>query len=986
MKKTIVTFTIVILLLEVYFLIVFNSKPQVIDALVIYEEKSENYIDTYQHLRQTLVANTNVETMPISVLNSVDLTNYEVIYLDPSIIGNKFFNRSKESIQYFVKEGGYLFLENEFYKEFPKEFIGAQDFKKIKEFPKNLAYPTDDRDVSGIQKLVEQFNQDWDWGSTKDFMDLELGVGVIPSTARSIVSDGEVSLYTLNDIGDGTVFFASELLPNDHYVTRYDFQKQYKDQEDFHYTFTTGNFLFRNEYISYVAKDMYGYAVSKVLGTHGRPGVAIQHTLKENNAFSEAKMEPFLTKIEKENLIPSLSLPQFTYSPNKWKEDISYFSNIGSKEQPSFNNKAAQMNIASDTDLALPTYPEPLPLDAEIKLPYRAYIDIKDMIDDDIQDLIAGSADGKIYYYEGTLEDEEWILQPKGPLELETGQTIDLGNYSSPRLVDYNQDGNIDIISGNQNGQIVVLLRNEDDQYAAPEELFNNKKNYEYVTPEIGDIDEDGIDDLIYGTGSGDVYFRSGEKVEDGDNKSEKRPSLLFSDKEQQLVSNEGNIRVSSFAAPKLIDYDNNEQLDLLLGSGSGFVKRYEMNKGQFIDKGYVLSSKLNPFGDNRLWNGKNSVPAMADADDDQNMDLILGLLTYGNKYSIDSSDYPYKDELSKVASKVMQNKVRVYPHLFMNSLKDKETYLNDFERLKESFEMHKLDWKPSGFTFTSDPFRFSDDQNASKVPEIDEVWWSARLEGTNYDKNDTWTLPFAIMSGKTMVDEVYHEPNIGKESTLSNFDLPFIKEIKNIEKLDYLSNLKNLVTGTDYNVMTTEQLYKSVLATHQTTSSLNYNPIEKVISDFQNLIRRKLHHTVYIEGNDQDMNHELINPYEQSIGYKVEMGEKYKGFVFNTDAPIHMNTGSTLYFSGKDKVKLKLMTKYVNEPHIMRSNVPIKVNQQNKSVTVNFLESGMQQIKVFAPEGIKMTSKEWDMQENGSTYILTRYGEETSLNYSYKD
>ncbi|WP_221567014.1 VCBS repeat-containing protein [Alkalihalobacillus sp. TS-13] len=987
MKKTILAFTIVILLLEVYFLMVFNSKPQVIDTLVIYEKDSDEHIDAYQHLRQTLVANTNVETMPISVLNSVDLTNYEVIYLDPSIIGSKYFDHSKAPIEHFVKEGGYLFLENEFYKEFPKDFIGARDFQKIKRFPNKLKYPAGDRNVSGIQKLVEQFNQDMAFESTKEFEGLDLGVGLIPSTAQSIVSNGELSLYSLNEHGDGTVFFASELLPNDHYVTRYDFQKQYKDQEDFHYTFTAGNFLFRNEYITFVAKDMYGYAVSKVLGTHGRPGVAIQHTLKENSGLSEQKLDTFLAKIEKEKLIPSLSLPKFSYSPDTWKESISYFSNTGSENQLSFNNKAEKMKIAADRDSDLQTYPDKLPLDGEVKLPYHAYIDIKDMNEDGVQDLIAGSSNGKIYFYEGSLEKEEWILHPKGPLKLETGQPIDLGDYASPRLVDYNQDGNIDIISGNRNGKIVVLLRNEDNEYALPEEIIDVKKDYKYIMPEIGDIDADGIDDLIYGTESGDVYFHTGEEAEDekDDNNDVKNASLHFSEVGHKLTSNEGNIRVKNFAAPKLLNYDNNDQPDLLIGSGSGFIKRFELNKGQFIDRGYMLSSKINPFGDNRLWNGKNSVPVMTDVDGDQTFDLIVGLLAYGDEHSIDSPNYPYKDTLSALADKAKQNKIRIYPHLYLNTSKDNEAYLKDLGGLKEAFQTYNFDWKPSGITFTIDPFRLSEKYDVSEVPNLKDIWWYEKMDVTNEGKTNLWTFPFTKMNEKTIDDKVYHEPHTGRESTLSKFDLPFINEIKNIDELDHLSNFKNFVTGTDYNVMTTEQLYKSILATHQTTSTLNYNPIEKVTSDFQNLIRRKLHHTVYINEDDQDTNHELINPYEHSIGYKVEMGEKYKGFVFSTDAPVYTNIGSTLYFSGKDNIKLKLKTQYENEPHIMQSNVPIRIDQQNNSVTINFLETGMQQIKIFAPDGIKMTSKEWDVQQNGSTYILTRYGEETSLNYSYK-
>ncbi|WP_349408665.1 VCBS repeat-containing protein [Pseudalkalibacillus sp. SCS-8] len=996
MKKTIIAFTIVILLLDVYFLMVTNSKPQVINALIVYEEESTNHLDTYQHFKQTLVANTKVETMPVNVLDSVDLTNYEVIYLDQSIIGTPSFNNAKEPIQDFVRKGGHLFLENEFYKEFPKSFLGAKAFKEIDEIPENLDYPVVNRDIKGVQNTIKQFSHDLLHNrNIKDVDELQLGVGVIPSDAQPIVTFGDLSLYTLNQYKDGSVFLASKLLPNDQFLTSFDFSKQNPNQESFNYTYMTGNYLFRNEYLSYVAKEMYGYSVSKVIGTHGRPGFAMEYTIEHKQDFKNNNLQSFMEKIQTEKLVPSLSLAREIYEPDTWKETISSHINTGNPSDPLFEGEQTLFSSgtplkAGNHTLTLQTYPHKVKFNEEIKLPYRAYIDTADVNKDGHADLIAGSADGKLHYYEGTKQDKDqpWQLKSKGYLRFETDQIIDLGNYTTPTFYDYNKDGLVDIITGNQAGDIVALIQNEDEQFEAPVDLVDQEKSHSMVAPVIRDIDGDEIDDLIYGTSEGEMFYRLGEK-EDTDNTSEEESLLSFSDEEKKLVSTSGSIEVDGFAAPKIVDYDDNDKLDLLIGMKSGYIHRYELEKSnQWVNKGYIEGKTENRFGSKYLWGGKNSVPAFADINGDQIKDLLVGQIAYGDPVAIDSDEFVYQTELTSLTESLKKYATNMKPHLYLKSYKTKDDYEEELKAQRQAFEAYGLDWNQTGMTYHKNPLA-EEPLNPKKLPDFEGIRWKTATHTDEEEQPNQLTIPFVRMDGKVLTGEVYHEPNIGENTpfqTYDRFDLPFSERLTSVKGDAWLKRLANYSKQMDYNNMSEQQLYKSVLAAQQTTSTLNYNPIEKVFSDFQNLLRRKLHHTVYIENNENnEIDAELIGPYNQSIGYKVELGEKYTGFLFNTDAPIYMNKGSTLYFSGKEKIKLKLATEYIDEPHIVRSNIPIEVDENNRNVTINLLDSGMQQIKVYAPEGLKLTDDEWDVEQRGRTYILTRYGGQTTLNFSYK-
>lgn len=195
----------------------------------------------------------------------MDISKYHILYLDRSIIGKEKFNNSKDKITQYVKDGGYLFVEDSFYNQFPPlEFLGAKEFHQIQAFPKNLKYPEIRENLSGIQNTLKVFHKNLvKYYDDKSLDSLNKGHGFIPDTATTIASNGELSLYGLNQVGEGYVFYANSMLPNYNYITGFDLQKKDEIQEYFSFTFATGNYLFRNEFPAFVSKELYGYAAKK---------------------------------------------------------------------------------------------------------------------------------------------------------------------------------------------------------------------------------------------------------------------------------------------------------------------------------------------------------------------------------------------------------------------------------------------------------------------------------------------------------------------------------------------------------------------------------------------------------------------------------------------------------------------------------------------------------------------------------------------------
>ena len=238
------------------------------------------------------------------------------------------------------------------------------------------------------------------------------------------------------------------------------------------------------------------------------------------------------------------------------------------------------------------------------------------------------------YYYENTGTDSspEYVYITNNYFSL-----LDIFSNSSPELVDIDNDGDLDLFIANQYdlsetpwvGRIHFFKNtgnSNSPEYEEESTSLLDENMGQMLSPEFGDLDGDGYEDLLVGDFNGFIkYFRN-----NGSNSS-----LSFT-----YVEDVGNIDLSGNSVPTLGDLDSDGDLDLLIGQLNGELAFYR-NIGTNLNYNFQLES----FSDIEV--GSNSSPELIDKDNDGDLDLIIGSGNEGIYYYWNNSAVSYYFQLS---------------------------------------------------------------------------------------------------------------------------------------------------------------------------------------------------------------------------------------------------------------------------------------------------------------------------------------------------
>ncbi|HEX38263.1 MAG TPA: T9SS type A sorting domain-containing protein [Candidatus Cloacimonetes bacterium] len=298
--------------------------------------------------------------------------------------------------------------------------------------------------------------------------------------------------------------------------------------------------------------------------------------------------------------------------------------------------------------------------------------DLVDLNGDSTFDLVYGTAEGPLHYYEndGTPTVPAWQVNTSL-----FGGVLDVGGASNPVFYDFDGDGDLDLVSGSQLGDM-VYYENIGTPYSAAwhedSDYFTSIDHSIYSSITLGDVYGDGNADALCGDLSGNFFFHSNTGLgfvydpavlnwvnlggwsnprfvdmdddDDLDIVAGNEAGNLFYFENQgttttpdwvEITGYFGSIDVGSNCTPTVIDYDGDGDMDVLTGNLFHELHYYENIEGSWIKNTETFSG---------LTGGQNATPALADLDNDGDYDLTIGNYSgtfdyYENQFIIVSDD-----------------------------------------------------------------------------------------------------------------------------------------------------------------------------------------------------------------------------------------------------------------------------------------------------------------------------------------------------------
>lgn len=231
-----------------------------------------------------------------------------------------------------------------------------------------------------------------------------------------------------------------------------------------------------------------------------------------------------------------------------------------------------------------------------------------DLDNDTDLDLVLGELGGTLSYFEntGNSTSPSWSFDP-----LEFQAFGSFGNNSIPNLYDLDDDGDLDIAIGLSDGTIINLMNVGNvsaANWSLQPTLFAGIDVGSFAAPSMADLNNDGDADFVSGETEGSLFYYQ--------NLGTPLAPVWWQDSFIHRLSSLGARAVPDFA-----DLDADGDFDLTVGLDNGTLRHFE-NVGLPT---LVSWHETSLFGGIDV--GDYSTPALADLDDDGDLDLTIGSL-----------------------------------------------------------------------------------------------------------------------------------------------------------------------------------------------------------------------------------------------------------------------------------------------------------------------------------------------------------------------
>jgi hypothetical protein len=229
-----------------------------------------------------------------------------------------------------------------------------------------------------------------------------------------------------------------------------------------------------------------------------------------------------------------------------------------------------------------------------------------DIDDDSDLDLFIGQDEGKIIFF----RNDGSIFLPSWTKITEDYLFMDVGAYSKPALVDIDGDEDKDLFVGEEGGNVNFYMSEGIGPITSLSQITESYfaiQAGEFSSPVFADIDGDADADLFVGKKDGGIDFYENIGT---------AQSALWN-----FVSNQYNsIDVGSYAAPAFVDIDQDNDLDMFIGQMYGKLNFYRNDGSSQLAVWTLISDNLDSIDV-----GWYSVPTFGDLDLDGDFDLLIG-------------------------------------------------------------------------------------------------------------------------------------------------------------------------------------------------------------------------------------------------------------------------------------------------------------------------------------------------------------------------